>query len=100
MYINAIYRTTLTDCLVESGQDDSKYYNIYELPGFTKDEIQIELENNFLLINASNKKRKIKQNYRLNDDIALDKISAKLQDGILTIEMGRKEPQRKKITIN
>ena len=35
------------------------------------------------------------QNYALPDDVARDKISAKVEDGILTITMPRMEPKEK-----
>ena len=35
------------------------------------------------------------QNYALPDDVARDKISAKVEDGILTITMPKMEPKEK-----
>jgi HSP20 family protein len=75
------------------------------LPGFKKEEIQISTENNILKISAKcNKKlnwlkEEYNQSYSLEDNIDTEKISAKLEDGILIITLPIKEKVKPK-TIN
>lgn len=80
-------------------EDDDKYSILASLPGFTKDDISIELKKNKLLLKAS--KKEIKENekgkfiktfeldrmFYLNEPIDKNKIEAKLKDGILELIM-------------
>ena len=67
------------------------------LPGFKKEEIQISTENNILRITAKRNKKinwlkeEYEQSYTLENNIEIEKITAKLEDGILTITLPFKE---------
>lgn len=82
-----------------------------ELPGFTKDEISIELSGDCLTIKAhrrgesdreSDKNRVIRQERYFGkwirrfhiDNVQEDKIKAKLENGILTIEIPKANPEK------
>lgn len=77
------------------------------LPGFTKDEINVILENNTLLVSAkkSGYEHDVDDNYKrkefnphfqirhfwLSDSIDLDQITSEFQNGILDIDLPKKE---------
>ena len=66
-----------------------------ELPGFKKEDVKISTENNILKITAKRnrliKQEEYEKSYSLEDSIDIEKITAKLEDGILTIKLPFKE---------
>ena len=88
-----------------------------EMAGVDKKNIDIKLENGYLIVNANKKeenkdekdnyiKREIKsynytKSFKLNDSLNVEKIKAESKDGILTIEIpkiAKKKPKFIKIT--
>ena len=61
------------------------------LPGFKRDEVSIEIENRTLSIVAKNSKHSISRSLDLLETIDTEAIGATLEDGILTIMLGRSE---------
>ncbi|MDT3919918.1 Hsp20/alpha crystallin family protein [Staphylococcus saprophyticus] len=99
-------------------EKDDRYELKAELPGFSKDQIDISYENGMLIISAENnqvneekddegkviqKERSysnVKRMYSLNN-IDEDNIEAKFEDGILSVDLPKIENnQRKVIDIN
>lgn len=99
-------------------EKDDRYELKSELPGFSKDQIDISYENGMLIISAENnqvneekddegkviqKERSysnVKRMYSLNN-IDEDNIEAKFEDGILSVDLPKTEnSQRKVIDIN
>ena len=99
-------------------EKDDRYELKAELPGFSKDQIDISYENGMLIISAENnqvneekddegkviqKERSysnVKRMYSLNN-IDEDNIEAKFEDGILSVDLPKTEnSQRKVIDIN
>jgi len=99
-------------------EKDDRYELKAELPGFSKDQIDISYENGTLIISAENnqvneekddegkviqKERSysnVKRMYSLNN-IDEDNIEAKFEDGILSVDLPKTEnSQRKVIDIN
>ena len=93
--------------------DEEKEYKVeVAAPGMTKDDFQIKLDNDNNLIIALEKKTqnedhetknqkylrrefsysKFQQTFTLPDDVEKDKITAKMNDGVLTIDIPKKEP--------
>lgn len=72
-----------------------------ELPGFSKNEINIEIINDKLNIQAKNPKKSKSKNYILDKSLDRDKVSAALKNGILNIKIYKLETQKpKKVKIN
>jgi HSP20 family protein len=99
-------------------EKDDRYELKAELPGFSKDQIDISYENGMLIISAENnqvneekdnegkviqKERSysnVKRMYSLNN-IDEDNIEAKFENGILSVDLPKTEnSQRKVIDIN
>lgn len=103
-------------------ETDNAYYIDMELPGFAKEDVQAELKDGYLTINAAhneNKEEKNKEekfirrerytgNYQrsfyVGEQMTQEDIKAKFNNGILTVEVPKKEAkpeveQKKYITI-
>jgi len=92
---------------------DKEYLITLDLPGFTKEQVKIELNENILTIKAENFEnaneddgknhinKQLKQVIRLNNDIEPDAIKSSLENGILTITIPRiqHKPETKSINI-
>lgn len=86
-------------------EGDNNYLVEAELPGIKKEEIEIKLKDNYLIIKGEKKQMtdEVKKTYRrierangtfyrsvfLPHDIDRNKVNAELKDGILKIEIGR-----------
>lgn len=91
---------------------DKEYLITLTIPGFTKEQIKLELNGNILTISAENKEQsdknntkknissKFKQVISLNNDIERDSIKSSLKDGILTISIPRTQQEGEPQTIN
>lgn len=92
-------------------EENDKYILELAAPGLKKSDFKINLDNQMLTIYSEKKeeKQKNKKNYSrhefsyhsfsrsfsLPDDIEEDKITAKYENGILTVELPKKEPELK-----
>lgn len=100
-------------------ENDANYQIEMAIPGFTREDINIEVVNGHLVVNAevvkqneegSNanyrlrefSKNSFKRSFNLFDKVNTDSISAQLEEGILTVTLDKKEevkPESKKIEI-
>ena len=88
---------------------EDKKNNSYELqvrlPGYTKEDIKLNIENRELTLSYDGEettwKSKFSKKFRLNDGISFSNITAKMEDGILYIKLPlTKEANSKLIAIN
>ena len=91
---------------------DKEYLITLAIPGFTREQIKLELNGNILTISAENKEQldenntkkninsKFKQVISLNNNIERDSIKSSLKDGILTISIPRSQQKGEPQTIN
>lgn len=83
-------------------QDESGNYCLeLELPGIKKENIVISVKDNLLEIKAERKDGSIHidRKYTLSPKVDADKISAKLEDGILMITLPSKNQEKEKSKI-
>ena len=102
-------------------EHDTGYEIDIDLPGFKKDEIQLSLENGYLLVEASNgmykdekdKKGKLirqeryagamQRSFYVGEEVTEEDIKAKYEDGVLKLSVPKKEtpkvPEKKTILI-
>jgi HSP20 family protein len=70
-----------------------------EIPGFDKDQINIEINNNILAIyTVAKEQRKLVKKWELTKEFDQDSVSAELKNGILSIVL-QKKPAAKTRTI-
>ena len=84
-------------------ETDKAYELDIDLPGFDKENVQIELNDGYLTINASTneengtflrKERFVgscRRSFYVGDDVSEDDITAKFENGILSINVPKKE---------
>ena len=94
---------------VEENGDD--YEVAVDLPGFKKDQIQLQLENGYLTITASKgmeeeKKQghkvirqerysgSMQRSFYVGEDLTTDEVKAKFEDGVLTLTFPKKEARK------
>jgi HSP20 family protein len=89
-------------------EDAHNYYARVELPGMKKDKIDLELENSVLTISSSETEKteegessySFQRSISVPDGVALEKVSAKYEDGILTVTMPKGESHKpRQITV-
>lgn len=94
---------------MDSFANDDGYQLVAELPGIPKEAIDIKLENSVLTISGQytfeeeNAKRAIKfsRSITVGDDINAEAVSAKLENGLLTVTLPKAEERKPKaITVN
>ncbi|MFW5874141.1 MAG: Hsp20/alpha crystallin family protein [Verrucomicrobiota bacterium] len=87
---------------VDLYEDDQNYYARLELPGVKKDAIDIELENAVLTVSSSQEEESgdsrrsvsFQRSISVPDGIDAGKVSAKLEDGVLTITLPKEETRK------
>lgn len=102
-------KTTTALMRTDIKETDKAYELDIDLPGFTKDNVQIELDDGYLTINAHtehNDEQKgengsylrrerftgtCRRSFYVGDEISEDDISAKFDNGILKINVPKKE---------
>jgi HSP20 family protein len=95
---------------VDLYEDKDNTYVRAELPGLTRDDISVEVVNDYLTINGNRKVTdddgKVTETFSLNRSIALsdavqaDKVSATYENGVLSVTLPKREEAKpKKVTI-
>lgn len=88
--------------------DDNHYYVTAELPGVQKDAIDLKVENSVLSISVNvedkveggSRKRSLQRSITVGDDIDIEGVSAKLENGVLQVSLPKAEERRpRKIVI-
>ncbi|MCP5539886.1 MAG: Hsp20/alpha crystallin family protein [Akkermansiaceae bacterium] len=90
-------------------EDDANYYSRVELPGVKKDDLTVELHDRTLTVgferqakNAEGKEESTvwKRTVTVPDGIDPEKVSAQLEDGVLTVTLPKSEERKpRKITV-
>jgi HSP20 family protein len=81
-------------------ETDNEYELQFVLPGLTKDDVSVTVEENLLKVSYTNEENEnsfvhtFERSYQLPEDVAQSKISAKSENGILKITI----PKNKKVT--
>ena len=92
----------------EHQENEKEYKYLIELPGYKKEDISIEIENNMLVINAEKRKEettetnvifsefnfgKVTRAFTIPNNITEEDVKAKYEDGILIVTIPKKEEQ-------
>lgn len=78
-------------------EDDSNFYLNLELPGYSQKDLEVTVEDYVLTVKAKNEKRgETSRAISLWDGINFDKVSGKLEDGILTVTLPKLEKVKPK----
>ncbi len=107
---------TLNLPIIDIKEEESEFVLTAEVPGFKKEDINIEIRDDTLTISSEHKEeteetkegyiykershRSFTRSLRIPENISAEEIEAKLEDGLLTLHIPKKEPEPpKKIEI-
>jgi HSP20 family protein len=92
---------------VDIVEEDQAYQVHVELPGLSKDDIKLNIKDNYLSISGEKKRESkveeknyqrterifgsFQRNFRLSDSVEVDKIEAEFKDGVLNIVIPKKK---------
>ena len=85
----------ICDCVPRARikETDDNYALSFTLPGFKKEDIDIKIENNNLVISSQVEEDEYKESfensYIIPEDVDMEKIDASMGDGILTVTVGK-----------
>ncbi|NBB79506.1 MAG: Hsp20 family protein [Verrucomicrobia bacterium] len=94
---------------VDLYEDDDNFYARFELPGVSKDKVDLELENSVLTVHSQESsetdeklsRSRFERSISVPDGVDLNKVSAAMQDGILTVTMPKAEVRKpRQITVD
>ncbi len=91
-------------------ENENDYELDLALPGYSKDEIKVSLENGYLTVSAAKREKEedkkrylrreisenISRSYYVGDDVTQEQIKAKFLNGILTLTVPKAQPQQEK----
>ena len=76
-----------------AAQDEKSYTLTFDVPGIAKDQLNIGIEGNIVRIaSKEGAPRQYKQAYELPQDIDIASSEAKLENGVLTLKLGKQVP--------
>lgn len=84
-------------------QDDKSYTLTFDVPGIAKDQLNIGIEGSIVRIETKEgAPRQYKQAYELPQDIDAASSEARLENGVLTLKLGKQVPASRvtQLTIN
>ena len=97
-------RRSLQSFRLDSYQDEGNHYIVAELPGIERKDIEVELENEVLTISAKRGAEgeadsqesafSVTRSVTVEKAIQADKVSAKLENGLLTVTLPKAEERR------
>ena len=92
---------------VRISEDKNCFYIIMEIPGISKEDVKLSVENNILLVNGVKKENKkteenniivneiyfgeFSRNFNLSKDINIEAVDAEFNDGVLNITLPKIE---------
>ena len=92
---------TLVHPLVDVLENDSEFLLLADLPGVTKDALELTVDGDQLSITAATDKLEYRRSFALGDDVDVDAIEAKLELGQLHLHLPKRAEARiRKILIN
>ncbi|OUM59125.1 hypothetical protein PIROE2DRAFT_47338 [Piromyces sp. E2] len=113
LYDKDVYKLVDFSPKVNIGEDENNYYIEADLPGMTKEQVHVELtEENTIVISGERTKKKNKnekgmkitemdcpygkfqRSFRVPKQVVIEKIEAKVENGVLEIIIPRKEPTK------
>lgn len=84
-------------------EDQNNYFYILEMPGVKKEDLKLELKDNYLVVEAKsqvkNKKKEYYKTLTIPAEANTEKIDAQLENGILTISIPKEVKVKKLIQI-
>jgi HSP20 family protein len=84
-------------------EKDDHYVMSFDMPGLSKDNIDIEIQGNQLRVSGERRDerryRKFERTLLLPDDVKSDSVEAQYEDGVLMLAIPKAESKRQRISI-
>ena len=108
-FFRPVFFDEVHDLKTNIKETDSNYQLDIEMPGYSKDQIKVSLENGYLTVSASkeskeedNKKHYVRKeisescsrSYYVGDDVTQADIKAKYDNGILSVCVPKSQPKQ------
>lgn len=77
--------------------EDDELIMQFDVPGFSKKDFKIKVEDYVLTIEGETDTRTFNKQYKLNKDWDTSKVSAKVENGVLTITTPKLEEKKSKV---
>lgn len=84
---------------------DEKQWTIeMPMPGISKDNLKVDIEDNMLTVQAtstikSRAVKNIKKSWYIDDNVDVNNISAKLDNGLLLVTLPKTKPSKKSVSV-
>ena len=86
--------------VLEVKELDKEYTINVELPGYSKEDVNIEMEGDIITVSSDLKDKEFSRSIEVTEDVKPEDISANMDKGILTLRIPKKElPPARKIEI-
>ena len=69
----------------------------FDVPGLSKKDINVKVEDSILLIEGDNERRTFNKRYNIQEDWDVSKTTAVVKDGVLTISIPKVEEKKTKV---
>jgi len=94
----SVFNNTLPSNLKSTNYtvDDDKLNMIFDVPGFSKDELNISAENNSITIDGITDSRTFNKSFKVGNQWDVSKSKATVKNGVLDIQIPKIESKRKK----
>lgn len=69
----------------------------FDVPGLSKKDISVKVEDSVLSIEGDNEKRTFNKRYNISEDFDVTKTSATVKDGVLTVSIPKMEEKKAKV---
>ena len=73
-------------------EHDEGYELKVDLPGFKKDQIDLQLQNGYLTITASKGLGSMTRSFYIGENVNEEDVKAKFEDGVLTLDFPKEKP--------
>jgi len=91
-FVNEAFFTNTSQAF-KAEQDDKAWTVTFDLPGVAREDLSINIEGSIVRIETkAEAKRPFKAAYELPQDIDADASGAKLENGVLTLTLAKKQP--------
>jgi len=76
-------------------EDDKSWTLTVDMPGVTKEHLSLQIDGRLVRIETgAESKRQFKASYELPNDIDPQACEARLENGVLTVKLAKREPQK------
>ncbi len=74
---------------IQCKEEDDKYVVYLDLPGFSKDQVVVDIMDRELKVEATKEEKKIKKSFILPKQVDREHVSAKMENGVLEIVLAK-----------